>query len=152
MLPGMRYALALLGPALLLLAACGGDDNGNTGTVPAELADVCTQGAVPSGAITVTSPKFNGRSSSPLIVTGSVTPVDSLYFFAIVAADGTHITDYPGHATASGTVIPFQQDLPFGVEKETPACLWVSTVNTEDPADAIRIPITLLPSSTPGGS
>jgi hypothetical protein len=38
--------------------------------------------------------------------------------------------------------------VPFGVEEDTPACLWVSHLNQEDPADAIRIPITLLP----GGS
>jgi hypothetical protein len=148
----MRFAILLLTLPMLLLAACGDDDDGDTGAVPAELANVCTQEPVPSGAITVASPKYNARSSSPLRVTGSVTPVDGLYFFAIVAADGTHITDYPGHASVSGTAIPFQQDLPFGVEQETPACLWVSTVNTEDPADAIRIPITLLPPSTSGGS
>lgn len=133
--------------ALFVVIACGGGGD----SVPAELKDVCTQEASAATTdITVTTPESGADVSSPARVSGTINASQGQFFFAIVGADGTHITDYPGHASQTGTPVPFEQDLPFFVEEETPACLWVSKVNTPGPLDAVRIPINLLPAATPG--
>lgn len=128
-----------------MLAACGGGDS-----VPDELKNVCTQAdSAPVNDIMVTTPKSGAEVTSPLTVSGTINVSQSQFFLSIVGADGTHITDYPGHASHTGTPVAFQQAVPFGVENKTPACLWVSQLNIGDQADAIRIPITLMPGGTP---
>jgi hypothetical protein len=134
-----------LAAALLLAAACGGDDAAD---VPDELADVCTQSdEAATDTIEVTSPDSGAQITSPLPLSATVTLEEPILYISIVAADGEHITDYPARPEA-GADVSFQQSIPFGVESETPACIWVSRTNQEDPRDAIRIPVTLLP----GGS
>ncbi|HVP04603.1 MAG TPA: Gmad2 immunoglobulin-like domain-containing protein [Dehalococcoidia bacterium] len=137
----MRLAVLAMAGALLL-AACGGGGS----SVPDDLKSVCTQGASAAAeTIKVSSPESGAEVRSPLQVSGTVNVSQAQFFFAIVGSDGTHISDYPGHASATGTPVPFQESVPFGVEEKTQACLWVSQANETDPADAIRIPITLLP-------
>ncbi len=140
----MRYLLALVG-LTLLVASCGGDDGVS---VPEELEDVCTQREeAATDTIEVTSPEAGERTASPLTISAVLTVDESLIHIALIATDGTHIADYPGRPDV-GEGVSFEQAVPFGVEEETPACLWVSHLNLEDPPDAIRIPITLLPGGT----
>lgn len=128
----------------LLIVACGGGES-----VPEELKGVCTQSdSAATGTIQITGPKSGDDVTSPLSVSGTVTVQQKILYLTIVDAKGTHISDYPARPNQTGTPVPFQQNVPFGVEKETPACLWVSHSSEDDPQDAIRIPITLLPGGT----
>ena len=151
MLYSMRRLVPLALPALLLIAACGG--GGSDKTVPSELATVCTQGASASaGAISVTSPEFNANVTSPVHVAGTITASGTQFFFSLVDPTGARIADYPGHASATGTPVAFAEDVPFGVQEKTPACLWVYQDNsTGDSPDTVRIPVNLLPAATTTG-
>jgi hypothetical protein len=146
MLCFVRYlALSLAATALLIAAACGGGDS-----VPDDLKDVCTQSDnAATDTIQITSPESGDDAASPLSVSGTVTVQGEILFLTIVDSGGERIASYPARPNQTGTPVPFQQDVPFGVEEETPACLWVSHRNEPDPQDAIRIPITLLPGGTP---
>ena len=139
----MRYLFGIVVLCLTALAACGGDDS----SVPPELKGVCSDGPTASaGSATIESPKANDEVSSPLRVKGAIT-AEGPVFFAIVAADGSHIADYPGRAASdSSTAVPFEQTVPFGVEQKTNACLWI-TIGQGDPV--ARLPITLLSVPTP---
>lgn len=129
----------------LLTVACGGGDS-----VPEELKGVCTQSdSAATDTIQITSPRSGDSVASPLRVSGTVTVQQEILYLAIVDADGTHISNYPARPSPTGTPVSFQQDVPFGVEKETEACLWVSHSNESDPQEAIRVPITLLPGGAP---
>ena len=139
----MRYIAGLLIGLPILLVACGGD------SVSKELKDVCTQSDdAATDTIKVRSPESGAEISSPLKLDATVTVGQPVLYLSIVAADGTHISDYPGRPQ-TGNAVSFQQDVPFGVDEETQACLWVSHQNQDDPPGAIRIPITLLPGGAP---
>jgi hypothetical protein len=141
MLLSMRYIALLAALLSLALMACGDDDV----SVPDELASVCTQGEEAAiDTIEVRSPEPGDKVTSPLAISAVLTVDESLIHIALVDADGAHIADYPGRPDV-GEGVSFAQSVPFGVEEETAACLWVSHSSLEDPADAIRIPITLAP-------
>ena len=130
----------------LLTVACGGGGD----SVPEELKSVCTQSDdAATDTLQITSPESGDDAASPLSVSGTVTVQQEILYLTIVDAGGTHISNYPARPSPTGTPVPFQQNVPFGVEKETPACLWVSHSSEDDPQDAIRVPITLLPGGAP---
>ncbi len=146
----MKYAIGVI-VALAGLALAGCSSIGVT--VPSQLANVCTQSASAAvDAIQVSSPTAGSSVQSPLKVTGTMNSTDGLFFIAVVLADGTHVIDYPGHASQGGALAPFSQQVPFSIFENTPACLWVYPQNVADPVDALRIPIVLEPSATQGGS
>jgi hypothetical protein len=129
----------------LFVTACSDDGP----DVPDELKGVCTQAdKAATDTIQVERPKAGEKITSPLTFSGKVRVEEPILYLSIVAADGTHIADYPARPSETGTTAPFQQAVPFGVGEETPACLWVSHTNEQDPAGAIRIPVNLIPGGT----
>jgi hypothetical protein len=144
----MRHlAIALATLAALALVACGGDDDDD---VPAALADVCTEGAGAPGedVVSVDEPGPGDEIQSPLRVRGEVESPDGEFLISVVDAEGEHIIDYPGIGGEPEVLSPFDQEVPFSVFEETPACLWVYLTDAPEPEDARRIPITLLPDAT----
>lgn len=142
----MKYQLGVVALiALIAVIACGG----NGGSVPEELAAVCTEtDEAATDVITVDEPDNGEEVSPPIRVSGEVVALDGRFWISVVAADGQHIIDYPGNAEASEDPVPFTLEVPFSVFEDTPACLWVYQENVEDPQEALRIPIKLVPEET----
>ncbi len=142
----MKYQLAVVALiAPLAILACGGDGGG----VPEELANVCTETAsAAADEITVDEPDNGEEVRPPIRVSGEIVAPDGRFWISVVGADGQHIIDYPGNAEASEDPVPFTLEVPFSVFEDTPACLWVYRENVEDPQDALRIPIELVPEDT----
>jgi hypothetical protein len=139
----MKCALLVAGlVAALLLVACGGDDDDAADAV----AGVCTETetAVGEDMIKVDEPGSGDDVLSPLHVSGEVTSPDGEFWITVVGADGERIIDYPGRGAEPEVASPFDQEVPFSVFEEAPACLWVY-LDSAFIDDARRIPITLVP-------
>ncbi len=140
----MKYALlAIPFVATLALAACGGGDD-----VPAALAAVCTETEdAATDLISVDEPVNGEDISTPIRVIGDIVPLDGRFWISVVGADGQHIIDFPGRTADTEELTPFELEVPFSVFEDTPACLWVYRRNVEEPAEAVRIPIDLVPTA-----
>ncbi len=144
----MKYTLlAIPFVATLALVACGGGDD-----VPETLAAVCTETEdAATDLISVDEPDNGEDVSTPIRVTGDIVPLDGRFWISVVAADGQRIIDFPGRAADTEELTPFELEVPFSVFEDTPACLWVYRHNVEEPADAVRIPIDLVPTAEDTG-
>ena len=131
----MKYALAVDA-----LPACGDDG------VPDALAGVCTETAeAATDLISVDEPVSGDGVSTPIRVSGEIVPLAGRSWICVVGTDGQHIIDFPGRVADSEELVPFELEVPFTVFEDTPACLWVYRPNVDDPADALRTPIDLVP-------
>ena len=115
---------------------------------------MCTESpeVAPDDILQVDEPQPGDEVSSPIGITGSAVAFQDTVWVSVVKADGEHIIDYPGRTTELGvenTLTPYEVSVPFTVIEETPACLWVYRQDVEEPADAIRIPLILVPSEVP---
>lgn len=144
----MKYTLlAVLVVATLTLVACGGGDD-----VPEALADVCTETEdVATDLISVDEPGNGDDIRTPIRVTGDIVPLDGRFWISVVSADGQHIIDFPGRTADTEELIPFELQVPFSVFEDTPACLWVYRGSVEDPGNAVRVPIDLVPTAEEAG-
>lgn len=137
----MKYALAA-GALVVALALVACSDDGVSGA----LADVCTETAeAATDLISVDEPGNGDDISTPIRVSGEIVPLDGRFWISVVDAGGRHIIDFPGRIADSEEFVPFELEVPFSVFDDTPACLWVYRLNVDDPADALRIPIDLVP-------
>ena len=154
--------LALL--ALVLLAACGGDEAGPATPTPAVtpspapqpsptlLPDVCLPNPDPATADVqiVDQPPPSTSTTSPLTAPGQIVAFEATYQIAIFDAAGNPIVQTFGTAGPAeiGELAPFSIDVEFSVDEPTPACLWVYEASARDgsPINVGQIPLLLLPS------
>ena len=137
----MKYALAACALVAALALVAFGDDG-----VSDALADVCTETAdAATDLIIVEDPGKGDDISTPIRVSGEIVPLDGRFWISVVDADGRHIIDFPGRVADSEELVPFELEVPFTVFEDTPACLWVYRVQGDEPTDALRIPIDLVP-------
>lgn len=146
-------AIACVVVALVALAIIGGGDD-SPQPVPSVLAEVCSPSEVTPAPdlVEITAPVAGAEVSSPLKVTGSVNALGGTFFISLVTADGSHVIDYPVHASKPDSLVPFEQQIPFSYFEQAPACVWIYRENA-DVADSIRIPVVIQPqaSETNGG-
>lgn len=149
----MRILIGIM-CVVLVAAACGGSGDDDLDELDAELADVCTETDEVAGedVIKVDYPSPGDRVEAPFHTTGEVAVFQKMFWVTVIKADGERVIDYPvrvetGDATPDGqTLLPYEEDIAFYIEEETPACLWVYRRLVEEPADAVRIPVVLIPS------
>jgi hypothetical protein len=159
-----RFLLLTL-PALILIAACGDDEQEPTGGSPTRtatftriaaasptadpLADVCADNPDPATGETtqVDQPSEGDAVSSPLNVRGQVAAFEATFKIAIFDEDGDQLADVTAMSLEGQTLAPFEEEVAFSVTEETPACLWVYEASARDgePIHVVQIPITLLP-------
>lgn len=153
----MRTLLIIGALFVVATVACGGGDDGaDIEALLEELGDVCVESPDVAGGdiIQVDSPDPGDRIQSPLVATGKIAAFgEGRFWITVVEADGEHVIDYPGEtgvAEVDGEpqLAPFEVSAPFYREEETPACLWVYRRLVEDPEDAVKIPVILVPSET----
>ena len=153
----MRLLLIATLALAVLTAACGGGGGGgndNVDELEAQLADVCTEtGEVDlDDVIKIDSPDPGDRIEAPFHSTGEVAVFQEMFWITVIKADGQRIINYPvrvddGDAEADGqTLFPYDVSVPFFVQEETRACLWVYRRNVEEPEEAVRVPVVLIPS------
>ena len=170
----MKTLLALLIlPALVLVVACGGDDETTTdGTpgasatrtanltqrptedaeptaTPDSLATVCAENPDPGNddVVQVDEPLTGDLVTSPVKVRGRVAAFEATFTITIYDATGEPIADITSMSQEGQTLAPFEEEVPFTVKEETPACLWVYEASPRDglPINVLQIPITLQP-------
>lgn len=143
-------AIACVVAALVVIALIEGGDDKSPVPVPSVLAAVCTQGEVTPAPdlVEITEPVAGAAVSSPLKVVGSVNALGGTFYISLVTADGSHIIDYPVHASKPDSLVPFEQQIPFSYFEEAPACVWVYR-GTGVVEDSIRIPVVIQPQSSP---
>jgi hypothetical protein len=170
----VKTLLALLTlPALVLLVACGGDDEKTdnstptassirttnptpkptedvepTGT-PDPLATVCAENPDPgtTDVVQVDEPLEGDSVTSPVAIRGKIAAFEATFRIAIYDADGASIADVTAMSQEGQTLAPFEKDVPFTVKEETPACLWVYEASARNglPIHVIQIPLILQP-------
>ena len=170
----MKLLLALLIlPALVLLIACGGDDEKTddgtpgasatrttnptqrptedaepTGT-PDPLATVCAENPDPGNddVVQVDEPLDGDPVTSPVTVRGKVAAFEATFKITIYDAVGATIADVTAMSQEGQTLAPYEVEVPFSVTEETPACLWVYEASARDglPIHVLQIPVTLQP-------
>ena len=170
----MRSLLALLIlPPLVLLIACGGDDETTgdgtpgasatrtanptqrpteaaepTGT-PDPLATICAENPDRGNAdvVQVDEPLVGDLVTSPVTVRGKVAAFEATFKITIYDAAGATIADVTGMSQEGQTLAPFEVEVPFSVTQETPACLWVYEASARDglPIHVLQIPVMLQP-------
>jgi hypothetical protein len=159
----VRTLLALLIlPALVLVVACGGDDE-NTGeetgdgTLGAGATRTATQTRRPDGdveptgtldplatvcaanpdpakddQVQVDEPLGGDPVTSPVKVRGHIAAFEATFKITIFNAAGATIADVTGMSSEGQTLAPFEIEVPFTVTQETPACLWVYEASARD--------------------
>ena len=168
----MKTLLALLIlPALVLLVACGGDDEETadstpttkatrtanptpteeaepTGT-PDPLATVCAENPDPGtdDVVQVDEPIEGDTATSPIKIRGRIAAFEAIFKITIYDADGATITDVTAMSQEGQTLAPFEEEVPFSVTQGTPACLWVYEASARDglPIHVLQIPVILQP-------
>lgn len=142
-------ALACVAVALVVIALSGDDDEPVV-PVPSVLADVCSQdkATIAPDLIEIREPLPGGAVTSPLKVVGSINAIGGTFYISLVTADGTHVIDYPVHASQPDTLVPFEQQVPFSYFEEAPACVWIYRENIES-AESMRIPVVIQPAVSP---
>ena len=146
-------AIVVVVVAVVMIEVLGGSDD-TVAPVPSVLAEVCSQGSVTPAPdlVEITAPAPGAAVSSPMRVTGSVNALGGTFFISLVTADGSHVIDYPVHASKPDSLVPFEAQIPFSYFEQVPACVWVYRQNS-DMSDSIRIPVVIQPqaSETNGG-
>jgi len=167
-------ALLIL-PALVLLFACGGDDETtgdgtpaasatraanptqkptqDVGDEPTETPDplttVCAENPDPATdeVVQVDEPLTGDPVTSPVQVRGKVAAFEATFKITIFDADGATIADVTAMSQEGQTLAPFEVEVPFSVTQETPACLWVYEASARDglPIHVLQIPVMLQP-------
>jgi Immunoglobulin-like domain of bacterial spore germination len=170
----VKTLLALLTlPTLVLLVACGGDDEKTddstptasstrttnptrkptehaepTGT-PDPLATVCAENPDPGNddVVQVDEPLTGDVVTSPVKVRGRVAAFEATFTITIYDAGGETIADITSMSQEGQTLAPFEEEVPFTVKEETAACLWVYEASPRDglPINVLQIPIILQP-------
>jgi hypothetical protein len=121
----------------------------DTTPIPSALASVCKQNETTPApdVIAISKPEAGAAITSPLDVKGSINAPGGTFFISLVTADGQHIIDYPAHSQTD-TFVPFEQQVPFSIFEQTPACVWVYRQNADD-LDTVRIPVVIQPQPSP---
>lgn len=156
---------------VLSLAACGegGDDDDDastatptstatpSATTPAATTaaasptprDVCLTNPNPTtpDINKVTAPLPYAHVTSPVQVTGQIAAFEATFQVTIYDAQGNELADQFAMSNEGQTLAPFSTSVPFSVNEETPACLWVYEKSAQDgsPIHVVQIPVTLLP-------
>jgi Immunoglobulin-like domain of bacterial spore germination len=164
----MKTLLFLLTvPALLLVAACGdGDEEEDTGTTPTStttparttaaatsspdsLDDVCAENPDPATAdlTLVEEPAEGEEVFSPVTVRGRIIAFEAVFKITIYDEDGDLIAEQRSMTAEGTTLAPFEEEVPFSVDEESPACIWVYGVSGRDgsPDNVVQVPVILLP-------
>ena len=172
----MKTLLALLIlPALVLLVACGGDDETTGDGTPAAsstrtaaptqkptqsagaqptgtldpLATVCAENPDPGtdDVVQVDEPLPGDQVTSPVKVRGRVAAFEATFKITIYDAAGATIADETAMSQEGQTLAPFEVEVPFSVTEETPACLWVYEASARDglPIHVLQVPVMLQP-------
>jgi Immunoglobulin-like domain of bacterial spore germination len=140
-------------PALLLLAAWGGNPAGATSS--GQTTNVCAPNPAPATSDTnqVDAPTAGARVSSPITVRGRIAAFEATFRVAIFDGAGTTIADVQGMSSEGQVLAPVEVQVPFSVTSETPACMWVFETSARDgsPVNVVQMPLTLLPPTTAGG-
>ncbi len=171
---GLLLALALASIALFVACDNGGDgatpapdgaptpavadseDGTPTSTeTPAETAtaepEVCQPNPDPATSEfqVIDEPSEGDTVTSPVTITGQVLAFEATYQIGVFDADGNPIVETFGTAGPGevGELAPFSIDVPFDVDEETPACIWVYEASAMDgsPINVGQIPVTLSP-------
>jgi Immunoglobulin-like domain of bacterial spore germination len=162
----MKTLLLLLAiPALVVIAACGDDEQGedsatptsartSTGTAAAtsttgSLENVCAENPDPAPDATteVDEPAEGDQVTSPATIRGRIAAFEAAFKITIYDEDGDVIADQPSMTGEGATLAPFEEQVPFTVDEETPACLWVYGESARDgsPDNVVQVPVLLLP-------
>jgi hypothetical protein len=162
----MRKRILLLTlPTLILFAACGDDEEGDTGAGPTvttaaartaaatptadSLDDVCAENPDPATDETtqVDEPVEGDEVSSPLTVRGQVAAFEATFQITLFEEDGDILGDIVGMSSEGQTLAPFEEEVSFSVTEETPACLWVYESSARDgsPVNVLQMPLLLVP-------
>ena len=82
-----------------------------------------------------------------LRITGEIAAFQGQFWVSLVTAEGEHLIDAPRRTADpdSEELTPFDVEFTVQVSEETPACLWIYRRNVEEPTDAVRIPVVLVP-------
>jgi len=156
--------LALTIPTLVLLAACGDDEEQDTGATPTAtsarttaaasptrdpLDTVCADNPDPATEETtqVDEPTEGDEVSSPITVRGRVAAFEATFRITLFDEDANELADVTAMSSEGQTLAPFEEEVPFSVTEETPACLWVYELSARDgnPINVLQIPLFLLP-------
>jgi len=146
---------------LLLVTACGDDEEGTSSTpttaprtsAPASASptpnEVCAENPDPAtdDLNRVDSPSPGDTVSSPITVSGEIAAFEAAFRITIFDADGEIIADETGMSAEGQTLAPFTEYVPFSVDEETPACIWVYENSARDgePVNVVQVPVTLEP-------
>jgi len=150
--------------ALVLFAACGDDEEEDTGAGPTvtttartttvtvtadSLDDVCAENPDPAtdDETQVAEPATGDEVSSPASVRGRIVAFEAVFKITTYDENGDVIAEQRS-MTAEGTnLAPFQEEISFTVTEETPACLWVYGESGRDgsPDNVVQVPVLLLP-------
>jgi len=150
----MRILITLALALAVLGVACGGSGDDDVDELEQLLADVCTETDEVAGedVIKIDTPSPGDRVEAPFHTAGEVAIFQEMFWVTVIKADGERVIDYPvkihvDDATPDGqTLLPYEADIAFYIEEDTPACLWVYRRLVEEPEDAVRIPVVLIPS------
>jgi hypothetical protein len=152
----MRYLLLACVALSLAAVACGGDDDDSSGggasdELVEQVADVCTEteDVLTDEELIVETPQPGDRINGTLRLTGQIAAFEGQFWVSLVTGEGEHLVDAPRFTTdtQSEALTPFDVDFPVQVDEETPACVWIYRRNVEEPEDAVRIPVVLVPES-----
>jgi hypothetical protein len=148
-------------PALVVLAACGDDDESATTSTPTgttasptrtaatsltptasaepsatpdALETVCRDNPDPASddVNQVDIPNAGDEVASGFRVQGRILAFEATFRITIFDAAGNTIADETAMSSEGQTLAPFQQDVAFSVTHETPACLWVYESSARD--------------------
>ncbi|MEX0800219.1 MAG: Gmad2 immunoglobulin-like domain-containing protein [Dehalococcoidia bacterium] len=166
-----RLLLALALVCAVLLVACKSDDNGDgvtpsadaspgvtatateppveTPTPTPEPEAVCAPNPDPGepDIVVVDAPAAEDEVTSPVTVSGSMNVFEAQFNITIYDAAGNIVADVAGHTGEAFILSPFSEDVEFGVDEPSEACLWVYDASPRDgsPIDVVQVPLTLLP-------
>ena len=163
----MRTLVLLLAvPSLLLFAACSDDDEqGEDGATPTttrtttrtaaatptrdSLENVCAENPDPAteDLTLVEDPAEGDEVSSPVTVRGGIVAFEAVFKITIYDEDGDVVAEQRSMTAEGTTLAPFEEQVPFTVDEETPACLWVYGISGRDgsPDNVVQVPVVLLP-------
>lgn len=97
--------------------------------------------------VEVSEPDPGDEVTSPITILGSIVAFEAQFNIALKDADGNDITATTGLSAEGQTFAPFQEQIEFTVDRETPACLWVYDISENDgsPINVLQIPLSLQP-------